>query len=185
MFRLRLFVLIVCALAIAGFVSIPRTASAETAEETTERVKRLTTADPDATGLFKGVTIACWKDGSCTLCDSLVVFINVANGILRLLAIVATIFFVYGAGLMMLSQGNEDWVSKGKSAMKATIVGTIITICAWQIMSIVVFVVANAQNNQKQAVFEGARGEQNPTPQKYNPLTSWYTIAEVCVKAQK
>ncbi len=146
----------------------------------------LTTVSDKATGLFKGVTTACWDGGTCTICDGLVVFINVADGILRLLAIVATIFFVYGAGLMMLSQGNEDYVSRGKAAMKATIVGTIITICAWQIMSIVVFVIANAQveGSTDQAAFEGAKADKNVAPGKYNPLTSWSTIAGVCIKSQ-
>lgn len=174
---------VAASIAVPGF-ALAQDTSAQVAEQQ-QQLKNLTTTSPEATGLFKGVTIACWSSGSCSLCDALVVFINIANGILRLLAILATIFFVYGAGMMMLSQGNEDYVSKGKGAMKATIIGVIITICAWQIMSIVVFVIANAQSNNGQAVFEGARGDQNTSPARYNPLTSWYTIAEICVKAQK
>lgn len=137
--------------------------------------RELTTPDPTATGLFSGVTIACWQRGTCTLCDGLLVFVNIANTILRFLAIVATIFFVYGAGLMMLSQGNEDWVSRGKAAMKATIVGVIITLIAWQLMSVIVFVLAN----QQQSAFGDTRPQGT-----YNPLTSWYTVAEQCGRVQ-
>ena len=128
--------------------------------------------------MLQGLTVACFRDGSCTLCDGLVVFINVANAILRLLAIVATVFFVYGAGLLMLSQGNEDYVDRGKKAMKATIVGVLITLGAWQIMSVVVWVLANQQSQ----VFDDARAERGGA---YNPITSWYNVAEQCAQVQE
>ncbi len=131
---------------------------------------KFTTESRDAGGLFKGVTIACWHEGSCTLCDGLVVFINVANGILRLLAIVAVLFFVYGAGLLVLSQGNEDLVSKGKGALKATVIGTIIVLVAWQVMSLVVFFIASnsigGTNEKDKAGLSG-------------PL-NWYNAATLC-----
>lgn len=165
-----------------GMFFMPAAVFADAASDAAAQAQRLveqqnqillSTIDTTATGLFTGVTVACWRQGQCTLCDGLVVFINIANGILRFLAIVATIFFVYGAGLMMLSQGNEDWVSRGKAAMKATVVGVIITLIAWQLMSVIVFVLANQQN----AAFSDTKTIANDG---YNPLTSWYTVAERC-----
>lgn len=112
----------------------------------------------------------CWKNGTCNICDGLIVFINVANGILGLLAIVAVVFFVYGAGHLALSSGNENYVHKGKEAIKAAIIGTIIVLGAWQIMAIVVMIIAN-QN-----------GELINNPSR-NPIVNWYTVAGECAKS--
>src|SRR3989338_3612691 len=64
--------------------------------------------------VFEGVSIACYRDGSCNLCDIMVVLVNVADLLLKGLGIVAVIFLVYGAGWMMLSFGNQERVTKGK-----------------------------------------------------------------------
>lgn len=123
----------------------------------------------NAGGLFKGVSTSCWDDGGCTLCDGMVVLINVANAILRLLAIVAVLFFVYGAGLLVISQGNEDLISKGKSTLKATIFGTVIVLLGWQVMSLVVyFVVARSLGPDK---------TQKVTA---SSALDWYNVANSC-----
>lgn len=121
-------------------------------------------------GLFSGVSQACWENGSCTLCDGMIVFINVANGILALLAIVAVIFFVYGAGHLALSSGNENYVYKGKEAIKASVIGTIIVLGAWQIMAIVVMVIANGSGELVN----------RPEDTRVNWVKNWYTVAESC-----
>jgi hypothetical protein len=132
--------------------------------------EKFNTVSREAGGLFQGVTVACWGEGSCTLCDGLIVFINVANGILRLLAIVAVLYFVYGAALLVLSQGNEDLVSRGKGALKATIVGTVIVLVAWQVMALVVFFLAS------NSITNGAR---NQTPE-LKRILEWYNVANIC-----
>lgn len=121
-------------------------------------------------GIFAGVTEACWESGQCTLCDLLAVFITVANIILRVFAVLATVFFIYGAGYLMLSSGNEEWVSKGKSVMRATIVGSLIVLLAWQIMNFVIILFAN------QSIFI-KDPEQKSVP--LSPL-GWYQVAEQC-----
>lgn len=139
-----------------------------------ENPAKYTTASQDAGALFKGVTVACWHEGSCTLCDAMLVLINVADGILRLLAIVGVLFFVYGAGLLVLSQGNEDMISKGKSSLKATIFGTVVVLVGWQVMSLVVyFVVLNSINPSVGKV--GQKQQFNPTD-----ILNWYNVAERC-----
>jgi hypothetical protein len=120
-------------------------------------------------GIFDGVSLACWEYGQCNLCEILVVFINVANGILTIVAILALVFFIWGAGYLMLSQGNEEMVSKGKGIIRATIVGTIIVFIAWQLMNTVVLVVAN------QSIFAP-----QDNPETWSPL-AWYSIADRCV----
>lgn len=172
---------IASALVLAVFFTFSAVVFASTADEEILKQKdgkaKFTTESRDAGGLFTGVTIACWHEGSCTLCDGLVVFINVANGILRLLAIVAVLFFVYGAGLLVLSQGNEDMVSKGKNALKATIIGTIIVLVAWQVMSLVVyFVVANSTST----IVKQTGSVDAPI----SGILNWYNAATLCTQEQ-
>lgn len=121
-------------------------------------------------GLFSGVSTKCWESGSCNFCDGLIVFINAANAILALLAIVAVIFFVYGAGHLALSSGNENLVHKGKEAIKASIIGTLIVLGAWQIMAIVVMVMTNKNSELVNS----------PQQNQVNWVKNWYTAAQWC-----
>lgn len=121
--------------------------------------------------IFKGVTKSCYKAGICTLCDILVVFVNVANVILRLFAILGVIFVVYGAAFMMLSQGSSERLNKGKGVLKAAVIGSFIVLGAWQVMSIVVLLVANGQ------IFNQPDTKDNA---EYNPITGWFTLANRC-----
>jgi hypothetical protein len=132
-------------------------------------------------GIFSGVTTKCWQQGTCNFCDGLVVFINVANFILALLAIVAVIFFVYGAGHLALSSGNENYVHKGKEAIKASIIGTLIVLGAWQIMAIVVLVMANQNEGLFTSTQQGTAGGAGA---ESNWVRNWYTVAQRCGTVQ-
>ncbi len=45
-------------------------------------------------GIFNGVSVACFEYGQCSLCDILIVLIEISNIILRVFAVVALLFFV-------------------------------------------------------------------------------------------
>jgi hypothetical protein len=120
-------------------------------------------------GIFKNVTLACFEYGQCTLCDILIVLIEVSNIILRLFAILALIFFLWGAGYLVLSSGNEQMINKGKGIIRATIIGSIIVLVSWQIMSFIVITIAN-----------GSIFEEDQEPVQNNPITGWYAVAEKC-----
>ena len=122
-------------------------------------------------GIFSNLSEQCYSRGSCTLCDVLVVLINISNTILRFFAVIAVIFFIWGAGHLMISSGNEQMVTKGKGIIKATIVGTIIVLASWQIMALVVMVLANEN------IFE-------PDTKSKNPIATWYEVAERCAANQ-
>lgn len=137
--------------------------------------KGLATRQVTGAGVMKGVTTACFEYGQCTICDMLIVFIEVSNIILSLFAIVALVFFVYGAGYLMFSSGNESMVTKGKDAIKATIIGAIIVLVAWQLMAYITIIIANGNVFSKKA-----DGELVST----NPIVGWYNVADRCSSDQ-
>lgn len=130
------------------------------------------TTDVSETALFTGVTRSCWDEGTCTLCDILVVFINIADGILKLFAILASVFFVWGAGNMMMSSGNTKMIEKGKGIIRATIIGSIIVLFAWQLMNVVVYVLVS------ESLFKTEQAK-TAAEAKYSPL-AWYNVADWC-----
>ncbi|MBI4121968.1 MAG: hypothetical protein HY461_01415 [Parcubacteria group bacterium] len=159
----------------AALDSLPPEAKDNAVFESTDANAKFKTPSSTAKGLFKGVTVACWSEGGCSICDGLTVLINIANGILRLLAIVAVVFFVYGAAMLVLSQGSEDMVSKGKGAMKATIIGTVIVLVAWQLMALVVlFIARNTISDGKPKAGEAAAVGGLPA------ILNWYNAADLC-----
>lgn len=121
-------------------------------------------------GVFGGVTIACFEYGQCTFCDILIVLITISDIILRLFAILALIFFIWGAGYLMLSSGNETLVKKGKDIIKATVIGSVIVLVAWQLMSFIVIFLANGN------IFD--EGDKITK----NPVAGWYKVAQSCSK---
>lgn len=118
-------------------------------------------------GIFANLSKDCFEKGTCNLCDILGTFINISNTILRFFAVLAVIFFIYGAGYLMISSGNDQMVTKGKGIIKATIVGTIIVLISWQLMAFVVMVLAN------QNIFEKEK-------KSNNPVSAWYDVADRC-----
>lgn len=116
-------------------------------------------------GVFKDVSKDCACKGTCTLCDILTVGITITNMILSVMAILAVLFFVYGAGYMVLSQGNSGMVEKGKGILRATIMGTVVVLVAWQLMANVVVLVVN------RTILE--------TPE-LNQITGWFNVANTC-----
>lgn len=153
--------------AMSLFVFPAQTVLAETFAEELER-KELTRQGSGA-GIFNGVSQACFEYGQCSLCDILIVLIEISNIILRVFAIVALLFFMYGAGYLLLSSGNEGMISKGKGIIRATIVGTIVVLVAWQLIAIIVTIIANGN----------AFDDQNQI-NSINPIANWYNVASRC-----
>lgn len=118
-------------------------------------------------GLFGGVTVSCWEQGTCSVCDILIVMINITNVILRFFAVIALIFFIWGAGYLILSSGNEQMVTKGKGIIKATIIGSIIVLVAWQLIAYIALILAN----------ENLFADDNRVN---NPIANWYNVAGSC-----
>lgn len=121
-------------------------------------------------GVLSGVTASCYSCGTCDACDILTVLITLADFILKTFAILAAIFFVYGAGWLMMSSGNDEYVKRGKDAIRASIIGSIIVLMAFQITSLVMMLLVN------RTVFEGQDGGVSGT----DIIRGWYAVADTC-----
>ncbi len=119
--------------------------------------------------VFQGVTRQCWVAGTCSICDMLVVVVNIMNGILRVFAIIGVLMLLYGAAFLTLSSGNTERVTRGKAIMRAAIIGGVIVLGSWQFMNILVTTLYNTslESESKSTV-------------TYNPVTSWYTVVTYC-----
>lgn len=123
-------------------------------------------------GVFTGVTQACFDYGQCSVCDILIVFISIANIIIRSFGIIALIFFIYGSAYLMLSQGNEGMITKGKGIIKASIIGTIIVAVSWTLVSYIVITLAGG------SIFADGGSGGNISA---NPVSGWFDVKSSCI----
>ena len=73
----------------------------------------------------------------CTFCDFLTLIDNLVKFMATLAPILATIFTIWGAFLMITSGGSPARWGQGKTAITRAVVGLIIVLCAWLIVSTV------------------------------------------------
>ncbi len=60
-------------------------------------------------------------------------------------------------------------ITKGKGVIRATIVGSVIVLVAWQLIAIIVTLVANGNAFNKEQQIDGI-----------NPVANWYNVANRC-----
>ena len=160
--------------AVLGFALSARATTIAQIAEQVETVDVTPVSDRDGGVIFKGVTTSCWRHGTCSLCDILVIFVNIANLILQIFAIIGVVFLVYGTGFLMLSMGSEERITRGKQIMRASVVGSLIVLGAWQIMAFIILLVGDY------GVFSEIKDDQTRRDVTFNPITNWFAIAERC-----
>jgi len=69
--------------------------------------------------------------------------VKIVQWVLTLLGLIAVIMIIYGGFMWLTAGGNEDKVSTAKKIISAAVVGLIIVLLAW---AIVTFVVDTANN---------------------------------------
>lgn len=88
----------------------------------------------------------CAYPGTCDdINDLLLVLINIAKFLFKIIGTAAFVFFVYGGFMMIISMGNQDRVKKGRETMVAAVIGIIIAFSAYTLVDLVldVFQVTN------------------------------------------
>src|SRR3989338_6706585 len=73
---------------------------------------------------------SCIKDGRCGVNDILNTIISPAKFFQAIAGALALALFVYGGTIMLLSGGRAEWVTKGKAALTAAVIGLIIVLGA-------------------------------------------------------
>ncbi|MFA5124882.1 MAG: hypothetical protein WC473_03645 [Patescibacteria group bacterium] len=86
--------------------------------------------------LLKDISVDCFCNGVCGLCDLLQVGITGTNMILSLSGIVALLLFIYGGTwFWLLSFGDQNKIKKGKSLMINTVIALAIIMAAFTIVN--------------------------------------------------
>lgn len=105
-----------------------------------ERKKNITPAQYWDSGEFDHTTWKVVGTGTrtrCTLQDVVGLFTRAARYGLGLLGIVAVGFFIYGGFLLLISAGRSEYVSRGKSVLVGTFLGTLVVLTAFVIVNTV------------------------------------------------
>ncbi len=80
---------------------------------------------------------SCVQSGNCTLDDIVGTGVSFAKFLFGLSAALFFAIFVYGGAMYLLSFGNPSRVEKGMSAIKGALIGFVIVMAAWSIVSFV------------------------------------------------
>ncbi len=75
------------------------------------------------------------------------VIVKVTRWILSFVALLATILIIYGGFTWMTAAGSEEKVSSAKKIIQAAIIGLVIVLLAWAIVSFVIEGILKASSN--------------------------------------
>lgn len=81
--------------------------------------------------VLEGLSGKCLTDGTCSLREFLLVFVNSGNLILGVSGSAALFMFVIGGVMWVFSGGSEQRVTRGKQLMIGAVVGLAIVFGAW------------------------------------------------------
>lgn len=80
---------------------------------------------------LKGISNNCGNTGTCTLGDIMIVFANVGNFVLKIIAPILLFMYVLGGFWILASHGSSEWVKKGKETLKISTFGLLIVMVAY------------------------------------------------------
>jgi len=147
--------------------------------------------------LLAEVSPECREKGDCSLNDILRIVVSVSKLILRLVGVLALIFFIVGGIIWITSAGNPEQVKKGKKILVGTLIGLLIVFFAWQVVNLIVCGLSRgaiAEScqifGQKWYVFPGEKLKKEKECKKYGQNYACYpkdqckenTIKFVCGK---
>lgn len=95
-------------------------------------------SEGDGEGIWAGVPLACQQCGICNLCHLVQIAINIGRIILGVVGAIALIFFIYGGFVLILSGGRPDEVKKGQKILINTIIGLLIVLIAYLVITTIV-----------------------------------------------
>ncbi|MFA7662355.1 MAG: pilin [Patescibacteria group bacterium] len=87
----------------------------------------------DANNIYQCST--CAIDGDCYLNDFLQVFVNIANIVLVFSGVFALLMLIYNSFQFLISMGDEKKVQSGITGIKNVIIGLVIVMVAWTLVS--------------------------------------------------
>lgn len=82
-----------------------------------------------------GYAVEILVNRACGIDDFVQLFINLANWGLSILAIIATVMYVWGGFTFLIAGGRDDYIKQGKDIMVGTSTGIIVVITAYLIVT--------------------------------------------------
>ncbi len=80
--------------------------------------------------------------GPCGFCDAVIVTNNIIGYLTQLGILITVAMIAYGAITMMISAGDQGKFGEGKSKMTSAVIGLVIVLCAWVIVSTILHLLA-------------------------------------------
>ncbi len=77
------------------------------------------------------------RGNTCTICDGIIVSVNIIELLLLLGVIIAVLMVFYGAVRLMTSGGSQTQISQGKDIITKALIGLLIVSLAWVIVNTV------------------------------------------------
>jgi len=81
---------------------------------------------------------------SCTLCDFLALIDNVVIFITQIASLLVVVFIIWGAFLILTSAGSRERVVKGRRVITTAVLGLVIILGAWIIVSTTFLVITGS-----------------------------------------
>ncbi len=108
-----------------------------------------TIATPVSAQIWNGrYTVICNQsgEGPCDFCDAIKVTANIVDFLVEITLVLAVLMIVYGALMMMISGGNEQRYTGGKSAITNAVIGIAIALGSWLIVNTIIHVLSGNPN---------------------------------------
>jgi len=100
-------------------------------------------------GILDGPLVPCGRGSSqCTLCDIFRLAKNVIDFIIAAMLIIAPAFIVIGGIRILVAGAKPDEVESGKKIITNVVIGIVIALCAWLVLSTLFNILANPNQTQ-------------------------------------
>ncbi len=99
--------------------------------------------------LMEGISPQCKNNGTCSLCDMLVVVHNVAKLIFVSMSAIALIMLLVAGIGLILNMGNMQTVATNKKIITNTVIAVVIIMVAWTIVNFTIYTLVGKEPNEK------------------------------------
>ena len=106
----------------------------------------LTGESREAGGIFEFASECCVVAGECTADDFAIVAFAAVRIVFAVAGVAALLFFIAGGVFMIVSGGNQVYISKGKMILRSAVIGLAIIFLAWIIVNLIVIAITGDTN---------------------------------------
>jgi len=120
---------------------------------------------PSQAGFALIKNAGCIKDGNCSLCDLVDVFVNIGVVILGFIGALTLLAFIYGGLRMLTSGGDTTKAKKGQSILVNSVIGLFIVLFAYAFVMVIINIFTSPINFQwNTSITCTAGGGASPAP---------------------